>query len=216
MADPVQTCERCGKQVGFTAVGACPCGAYYFPGGQAYPRSAIQKPAEVEASRSQGALTLRWRWTNSGAYVVTGLGALFATLALVFARSVFLAAVFGGPFLYFGLAHWLNSTWITVAGGVVKTRTGPLPIRRSVRLRRAEIAQLYSSLEYHRGPEDESGNSGSTQEYYYVTAILAGPEGRRVKLVKDLPTGELALFLERELERELGIADAPVAEELRR
>lgn len=216
MSDDLQTCERCGKQVDFTAVGTCPCGAFYFPGGEVHPRGAIARPAAIESIRTPGTLTLRWRWRNRGGPAALAAGALFAGIVLAVSRSPSLAAFLASPLWYWGLAEWLNTTRIFVAAGQVRVRTGPLPTHRSVTLACADVVQLYASAEIKRGPQDESGHDGSADKYYYLTAILAGPDRRRVKLVKSMSTPDLALFLEQELERELGIADSPVAEELRR
>jgi hypothetical protein len=217
MASDAQTCERCGHQVHFTGIGTCPqCKAFYFPGGEVHSREAIEKPAAVECTRSLGTLTLRWRWTNGAAPAAIAAGAFFGVIAFAVSREPSLAMIMAAPLWYWGLAQWLNSTRITVSDGMVRARTGPIPTHRRVELRRADIVQLYASAEITRAPEDDTGHGGSTTKYYYLTAVLAGPDRRRVKLVKSMPTPDLALFLERELERELGIVDAPVAEELRR
>lgn len=219
MADELQTCERCGKQVPFGAVGLCPgCRTHYFPGGEVHPRDAIRQPESVVTSRRPGELTLRWRWQNRG-----GLAAILVVLALGlvtwYFRDTYVLAI-GLPITcYWGFAQLFNSTWITVREGGLEVRSGPIPLRFPVQLRADHVRQLYSTKELKMGPSRLDRTSGfqraSTYFAYDLSAVTA-PGDRRVKLVTHMPTPDIALFLERELERELGIEDAPVAEELRR
>ncbi len=218
MSDELQTCAHCGKQYGFTAIGPCPCGKYFFPGGQRFPRGEISTPATVECTRSPGELTIRWRWMSKDA-LVTIVGSLLIGIVggyltrKSFAPFVVALACAG---LYLGVATRINSTWITGRDGWIRVRSSPLPFRRSVQLRREEIRQLFSRARIKRGPGDSRWHgSGSAYVVYDVVACVA-PDEHRVSLVTGMDDANAALFVERELERELGIEDAPVPEELRR
>ncbi|HYD39958.1 MAG TPA: hypothetical protein VEB43_03945 [Anaeromyxobacter sp.] len=214
MSSDVQTCERCGHQEPFRAVGRCPeCQEYFFPGGDAHPRDEVRQPASIEWSREPGRFTISWRWPRGMGSILllatVGLSVLFAVLS----RSVVLPALFAAVGLYWGLALTLNRTSIVLQDGWLRVRTGPIPVRRAVALRTADVRQLYAAPEMKTAQRKDG--STSVRKVFNLVARTE-PGDARVKVVADLPEAELALYLERALERELGLRDQPVAEELRR
>lgn len=106
---------------------------------------------------------------------------------------------------YRTLAGFLNKTWITVAGGELTIRHGPLPWFGNRAVPSAEIGQLYCEQSVIR-------NRNSTSVSYNLCAVLR--DGRKVDLIKSLPS-EQALYLEHRIEEHLGIEPAPVAGEFR-
>ncbi|MCM2266207.1 MAG: hypothetical protein NDI60_00375 [Elusimicrobiales bacterium] len=108
---------------------------------------------------------------------------------------------------YFTLAGFLNRTRIKMSTGEVSIKHYPLPWAGNRTLRRQEIDQLFCE-------EKLSRNRNSSATYSYnLSAVLA--DGRRIKLISGLDQPEDALFLEQKIEGYIGIADRPVAGEMR-
>jgi hypothetical protein len=104
---------------------------------------------------------------------------------------------------YVTLAGLLNRTRITVEGGLLTVRHGPLPWRAPRPIDVTRIRQLYCEQIVSSG----KGRSVS----YTVCAVIDGDE--RVQLLKSLQDRAEALYIEQALEERLGIEDGPVAGE---
>ena len=107
---------------------------------------------------------------------------------------------------YYALAGWFNRTHIFVSHDRILVRHRPLPFLGNKTLSASDIKQLYAKKKISRRLE------GDTSVTYEVHAITHG--GRNVKLVRGLDSSEQALFIEQEIEKYLGIQDAPVKGEL--
>ena len=157
-------------------------------------------------------LVLRYRWFNSGAFFL-----LFFALAwnsfLLFWYST--AIVANGPWIMFvfPIAHvavgsavaksalegLLNRTTFALDGDRLEVKTGPIrwPWKQPVSVATADLRQL-SVLE-------TAGAKGSRT--YSVIAHLA--DGTSRPLVQTLPDSHHAAYVERAIERHLGLVDDP-------
>jgi len=108
---------------------------------------------------------------------------------------------------YSVLCYFLNSTSITVRGGVLKIRHGPLPWRGNCEILEADIDQIYCKL------KERHGRRG-TQTTYEDNAVLT--DNRKVTLLASLEDEDQALFIEQALEEHVGITDRQVRGEFRR
>jgi hypothetical protein len=106
---------------------------------------------------------------------------------------------------YCCLAGWLNRTHIFISNEKIVVKHRPLPFWGNKTLFAPDIKQLYAMEKI-----SSSGEGGSVT--YEVHAIPHS--GRRVKLVRGLDSSKQALFIEQEIEKYLGIQDAPVRGEL--
>jgi hypothetical protein len=113
---------------------------------------------------------------------------------------------------YLLAARILNSTVVTVSGGRIRVRHGPLPWPGSGELDAGGIVQIFvRSRTVRRG----SGPRGRrTRTVFVLAALLEG--GGVVELVDRLETRDQALWLECEIEKTLGIADRVVPGEILR
>lgn len=116
-------------------------------------------------------------------------------------------AAVGVYLLYYALAHLFNKTTIRVGTPNVEVRHGPIPWQGNKTLDSGSIKQIYCYERIHRG-------KNSTSFWYEIHAILTS--GEREELVTGLDQTRLALYLEQEIERFLGIKDRPVRGELHR
>lgn len=108
---------------------------------------------------------------------------------------------------YYTVAGFLNKTRITLNTAEMRIRHYPLPWFGSKILPRQEINQLFCE-------EKMSRNRNNGMSYSYsLSAVMSG--GKRLKLISGLDNPEDALFLEQRIESHLGIADKPVAGEMR-
>lgn len=104
---------------------------------------------------------------------------------------------------YSTLAGFLNKSWITLTPEALTIRHGPLPWLGNCRLASSDIRQLFCEQATSRGR-----NSSTT---YTLSAVLS--DGRKVPLLKSLPSQDQALYIEQRVETCLGIEDARVGGE---
>lgn len=99
---------------------------------------------------------------------------------------------------YSTICGFVNKTFITLAGGTLTVRHGPLPWWGNTQMAASDIEQIFC--------RQHIGNKGART--YRVIALEKG--GAERFLLKDLPDAEQALFIEQALEARLGIIDVPV------
>ncbi|MFA5139222.1 MAG: hypothetical protein WC728_08310 [Elusimicrobiota bacterium] len=104
---------------------------------------------------------------------------------------------------YYVVAGFVNRTVITVSVDALRVKHEPLPWPGNRSIARMDLAQLFC--------REQVGNKGSRT--YEVHAVLAGE--KRVKLVSGLLSPEQALFIEQQIENQLGLKDRPVQGEMR-
>lgn len=135
-------------------------------------------------------------------------GAAFATAAREMSRqeaaqsgaSLFMLCflVASCACLYLGSAYLLNRTWVRVDEKNVLVHTGPIPWSRSVLLPREQIVQVYGVCRQNR-------SSYGPRQKYELWLRLSDEAPR--KILADVLTRERALFVKRELERALVLAE---------
>jgi len=82
---------------------------------------------------------------------------------------------------------------------------GPLPWLGNIKIPAGEIRQLFREETISRG-------RGGTSTRYHLNAITG--QNRKLCLVRDVPAADVALYLEQEIEKALGIEDRKVAGEM--
>lgn len=103
---------------------------------------------------------------------------------------------------YYVVAGWCNRTHIVVGNGNVSVRHRPIPWFGNTKVDASNLRQLYAKEHVTRS------RRGGESSSYEVRAVTH--DGRNMKLVSGLETSEQALYIEQEIERYLGIKDAPV------
>jgi hypothetical protein len=177
-------------------------------------RGEVAKPKNAEVFHKEGALRIVRKETMSttrlivlGGISVAGIGvALVCGAALITgdrgAEDLIGIVLFGGIFgLMFGygtLVALLNSTTITVSGGLLHVTSGPVPVARDKRIVARMLKQLYVKSE-------------AVQSRVFYALYAATTDGRDVKLLSGLSTQDEVHFLEQEIEKFLGIEDRPVS-----
>lgn len=106
---------------------------------------------------------------------------------------------------YYTLAGLLNRSIVSVNQSEFSIRHGPLPWIGNITLRSSEIDQLYCQEEYNRG-------KNGVYYTYQLSALLKN--GRKIKLLSNLDSAEVVLYMERQIEDWLSIKDRPVVGEM--
>jgi hypothetical protein len=107
----------------------------------------------------------------------------------------------GVGFAYFTLASFVNSTRVSVEGGTLAVKHGPLPWRGTRAIPSSDLAQLFVVEKQQR------------RSFTYELCALAR-DGVRKSLLSGLRQDQ-ARYLEMRCEQALGIVDAPVEGEVR-
>ncbi len=206
------TCHACGEVHDLSARTASPS-ARASP--QKAPRPRIKLPKRFQLDTSDGSARISWRWLSPkylfmalfclgwDGFLVIWYGIAFRMKEAPIVMLVFplLHVAIGVGLTYSTLAGFLNRTRLEVSRDLLTIRHGPLPWGGNHTLRGRQLKQLYVE-------ESVRTNKGNTQVSYHVMAL--DREGNKVKLLSGLEDKDHALFLEQELERHLGIEDAPV------
>ena len=108
---------------------------------------------------------------------------------------------------YGTVAGFVNHTRITVGGGAVDVRIGPVPWPGAKRVEAHEITQVF-------GEEVRTNTRSGTSFSYRVNVIT--PQNQKLRLVSGLAGSDLALYIEQEIEKALGITDRKVPGELQK
>lgn len=196
-------------------------GAVLMPDGSLAPAPPlpVPLPERLTVHTAGGALRIERRWFTWAAiflaafctmwFGILGFWYLMAFSTGMIALMLFpLLHVAVGLFLaYFTVAMFVNTTEVVVANGMLTVRHGPLPWRGNREVPTEALEQLYCE-------EHISRTRNGTTVSYSVRA--RGRDGRVVKLVTGLPERDQAMYIEQEIERHLGIADRPVAGQVRR
>jgi hypothetical protein len=103
---------------------------------------------------------------------------------------------------YTALAGWVNHTHITVGQGKLQIRHAPLPWPGNRIEDSSNLKQLFAK-------EVRGQKNSVTYELHAITR-----DERTIKLVGGLESSEQAHYIERQVEKYLGIEDAPVKGEI--
>jgi hypothetical protein len=230
VADAVMRCEYCGNQHIFRlpTSGSSASGPGWSSAAQPASSSAtttaarpslVPRPREVTLQKQGDQLILRWRWFNIKfiglaffCFFWDGFLCLWYGMAfggkgaplLVFIFPLLHLAV-GISLSYYTLAGFLNVTTLKVDRKQFSVQYDPVPWLGEVKVPTADLKQLYCKEKYH------SSDSGSHYSYQ-LCAILK--DGRKLDMVPNLDSAEIAAFLEQQIESWLNIPDEPVVGEM--
>jgi hypothetical protein len=175
------------------------------------PATRRRIPRGLEVEDTPGELRIEWEWRVSPVEIITAVvagGLLIPILAgsndiprLAIGAIVMGAAVL--VLLYRIVAQAANRTIILVRDRRLEIDNRPIALRRSHSFHASDIDQIYCVAAWNR-----------YSTWYELWAQLAGGEKRR--LVHEIADVKRAFFLEREIERHLGIVDRPVKGEVPR
>jgi len=182
------------------------------------PPVRVPQPRRVRVSRDGEKLVLEVRWfrlLHMALLAAAVLGSVF--LQLFYQAPSFRTAAeqlpSWYPFVqiaafvvaaYGGVAGLVNRTRVTVGGGVLEVKPGPLPWWGAKRVPTSDIAQVHCI--------ESSAGSRAGGTTFAVVAIT--PQGRNLPLLGPVAERGVALFLEQEIETALGIPDRKVPGEL--
>jgi hypothetical protein len=178
----------------------------------------VPQPERVKVENENGALTIRLSWFT---YKI-----LFFTLFALFWNGVMFSLVGGALFslftegpsgasavfflphvwagfamIYYVLTGYLNETRVTVDGGRLTVRHGPLPFWGNKEVATNDILQLYTKHNYSMWRQNWAG-------HYELHAVTG--KNRHEKLLSGWDNPDFTVFVEQEVEHFLGIEDYPV------
>jgi hypothetical protein len=164
--------------------------------------------------RSDGELSLRWRWFSARKFCLGLLYLVPAALPLinpVFMSLNLISVLCCGTALW-GL-YWLstqlfNSTRISVDSTVLRVAHGPIPWPGNKQVRVEDFEQLYVGWEMYKGSK-----TGRVSYTFRLRARLR--DGKDESLVGGPLDLARAKALEAVLEKQLGIVNVPVSAEWR-
>ena len=191
-------------------------------------RGEIPLPKNLVVAEGMQSLDIVRKWARGPAIFFLFFSGFWNSIVLVFV----VAAAFGGfkdeggdgmgcfiwlfltPFILIGLgtgyaalALLLNKTTISVAGTELKVSHGPMRWPGAKTLDAAQVGQLYCS-EYVSYKQNN-------QPVYRMKVHAMMLDGSRVDLISGIEEVNQALYLERILEKHLGIEDRPVRDEFK-
>jgi hypothetical protein len=108
---------------------------------------------------------------------------------------------------YYTVAGFLNRTVVEVSHEGLRIYHTPLPWFGNKTIPVSDLAQLYRE-------EVVSRENRSTRVTYQLSAV--SKESKKIKLLGGIETADVALFLEQEIEKWLGIKDVKVAGEMQK
>lgn len=179
------------------------------------PRPRIKQPGRFRLETSDENTRISWRWLSPkhlfmilfcmawDGFLVVWYGIALHVKDPPIPMLVFplVHVAIGVGLTYSTLAGLLNRTRIEVSRHLLTIRHGPLPWKGNQTLNGRQLKQLYVE-------ESVRSLKRNAQVGYHVMALDQG--GNKVRLLSNLEDKDHALFLEQELERHLGIEDAPV------
>ena len=177
------------------------------------------QPNNVKIRKQGRSLELSWRWFSWkyfpmaffciawDSFLIFWYSMAFGTNAPWIFKVFPIAHLAVGIGLTYGtLAGFLNTTSVRINEREFTIQHDPVPWGGEVRLPIGELKQFYCLRR-------ESKNSeGATS--YQLAAVRK--DGRELKLISNLDSPDIGLFMEQQIESWLRIADAPVADELPR
>ena len=177
------------------------------------------RPREVIVEKRDQSLVLSWRWFSLK-YIPMVFFCIAWDAFLCFWYSVALGMK-GTPWImvvfpiahvavgvgltYLTLAGFINRTTLRLDGQKFAVQYDPMPWYGEVKVPVNQLDQLYCK-------EDRSSSNSGTHYSYQLCALLK--DGRKLDLVKNLESPDLAAYLEQQIEAWLRIPDREVAGEM--
>ncbi|MBX2880160.1 MAG: hypothetical protein KTR32_09530 [Granulosicoccus sp.] len=173
----------------------------------------VALPSRFNVQRAANSMEVSW--PAGGLFhglVLSLIAAGFAHVALNSGMLFLLAGSAG--ILYFALVRAFNKHRIRVDSARLQVTQGPFPWPGSRKLDASDIEQLYATEHETRTTNENRDNlRNRVRKYYKLTANTRNNE--RITILGGLGDPHQALWLEREIERLLGIVDRQVAGEMR-
>lgn len=119
-------------------------------------------------------------------------------------------ALIGIGLTYATLGTLLNTTKIVVQPSDITVSHGPIPWGKGKQIPQSAIKQFYCAEEVH-----ESNDSDDPSTHLYKVMVQRTDRDEDEELVEWMTEPEQALYLEKEIERFMGIRDVPVRGEYR-
>jgi predicted RNA-binding Zn-ribbon protein involved in translation (DUF1610 family) len=177
------------------------------------------RPREVIVQQRNQSLVLSWRWFSLKYVPMVFFCIAWDTflcfwysMALKMEGTPWIMVVFpiahvavGVGLTYSTLAGFINKTTIRLDSQKFSVQYDPLPWYGEVKVPINELDQLYCK-------ENRSSSDSGTHYSYQLCALLK--DGRKLDLVKNLESPDLAAYLEQQIESWLRIPDRAVAGEL--
>ena len=212
-AREIATCQNCGRLLDVRSQLFAAQAHPSVSGGAASPparmRPAVELPRGMSlqrgSSRDASELVIRRRWLRGKHWifllVLAGLstGLVFLWLDQGATTFTIIASLFVFTWDYNVTSMFLNSTSIIASSAGVSVRHGPMPsiFGRNKRIPREQIKQLFAA---------------KYGQHFAVAAHVT--DGSTLRLAAPLVTEAQALFVEQQLEQELGLVDFAVEGEL--
>jgi hypothetical protein len=185
----------------------------------ARPRPLMDRPRNVVIGETPGELALDYRWF-SAKYIFMAFFCLFwdgflvAWYAISIGSGSWIMTLFpilhvlvGIAITYVTIAGFVNTTSVRVSRSRLRVWHHPLPFGRTIDLETAAVKQLFCE-------EKINHSRNGTWCSYDLMALLR--DGTRKRLLPNLDTPQLPIYLEQNAESWLGIRDEPVGGELAR
>ncbi len=220
------TCSRCGSIFDLARrkdrdLGTIPDGAgASSPGRGSLERAPAALPEGFDVQSSGEGFEVRWRWFTAGKLLLIPFAiawnaflvnwyrmALSSDMPWIMVIIPMVHVAAGVAISWIAIANLVNRSWITIRGGTLQVRHGPLPWWPMPTLPARSIEQLYCTKKVRR-------SKNGTTVTYELRAVTRDHAGRL--LLGGLDRLEQALWLEQEIERRLDIRDRPVAGEVRK
>jgi hypothetical protein len=211
------TCSRCGS-IFDLARHKARAGADASARPESVERAPAALPQGFDLKRSEDSFKISWRWFTAGklllipfaiawnAFLVgwydTALSSDAPWFMVVFPMAHVAAGI---AIAWVAVANLVNRSWVTIEGGTLRVRHGPMPWWPRPTLPARDVEQLYCT----RKVRQSKNGTSVTFELRAVTRDHAGQ-----LLLGGLDKLEQALWLEQEIERRLDIRDRPVAGEV--
>ncbi|MFC1878612.1 hypothetical protein ACFLZW_01740 [Chloroflexota bacterium] len=183
-------------------------------------RALLPRPEGITIRKQGDRLRITWRWFSAkylglllfviiwNAFLCFWYGIAFTSDGpwIMFVFPLLHVAV-GVSLAYSTLAGFLNRTTILIDSQAFKVQHDPVPWIGEVDVPISELEQLYCIEKRQSSKNDHSFT-------YQLVALLQG--GRKKKLVSNLDSPDIAIFLEQQIEKMLKISDQPVIGEFYR
>jgi hypothetical protein len=180
-------------------------------------RAPVEKPRSIVTYASDGELTLDYRWFSPkyifmvffclfwNGFLVFWYTAAFQTRNPIMMLFPLLHVGVGLFITYITIAGFVNTTTVQIDRGRIQVRHHPLPFGRRLELATGDVKQLFCQ-------ERISRSRNGVAYMYDLVALLR--DGTRRKVVSNLDSPELTLYLEQNAEAWLRIPDEAVTGEL--
>ena len=211
------TCQYCGNEQIFR-LPTVPAQRYASDVQAVRKRLPRPQPREVLVEQGDHALKLTWRWFAMkyvpmvffciawDAFLCFWYGTALSIKGTPWIMVVFPIAhvAVGVGLTYSTLAGFINRTTLRVDSQRFSVQYDPLPWYGEVKVPIDQLDQLYCK-------ENRSSSDNSNHYSYQLCAILK--DGRKMDLVKNLESPDLAAYLEQQIESWLNIPDRQIAGE---